>query len=151
MPSFVAPQESLAVKHGIHLGRARRWASVSLRPSRTKSVRLLAPAVEARPMAGRERRGFVEEEELGPAAPRHDLAPDASELADAGDPGLRRPAPAQQGARGRIMDDAAIAHEEPALRDGDDVAERRHPVLQRHRDAYGVGRVNRRNSSLALP
>lgn len=104
----------------------------------------LAPAEEAGPMPGRERGHLVQEKQFGPAgfAPRlvaalpvaaHRHAPHIAEFADADDPGLQRPAFFQQRLRFGVMDDAAIAHEQPALRHGVDDAERVDAILQRHR------------------
>ena len=83
-------------------------------------------------MTRRERGGLVEEEQLRPAPAAHDLPTHAAELAGADDPGLVSPAPPEQRTGRRVMDDAAIAHEEAALRDGDDFTEWRDPVLKRH-------------------
>ncbi len=62
----------------------------------------------------------------------HHLAPPAPEFADAGDPGRARPALFQQRLGRGIVDDAAIAGEQAAMRIGDDVAGGRDAVLQRH-------------------
>ena len=62
----------------------------------------------------------------------HHLAPPAPELADAGDPGRARPALFQQRLGRGIMDDAAVAGEQAAMRSGDDVAGGRDAVLQGH-------------------
>ena len=83
-------------------------------------------------MAGRERGRFIEKEQFGPAAAAHHLAPPAPEFADADEPGRARPALVQQRFGGGIMDDAAIAGEQAAVRVGDDVAGGRDAVLQRH-------------------
>ena len=83
-------------------------------------------------MPGSERNGFVVEEQLGPAAPGHDFAAHTPELADTDDPRLVSPAAREQRARGRVVDDAAVAHEQAALLDGNDLAEGSYAVLQRH-------------------
>ena len=83
-------------------------------------------------MPGRERDGFVEEEQLGPAAPAHDLAAHSPEITGADDPGLVSPATFQQRARGRVVDDAAVTREQATLFDGNDVAEGSDAILQRH-------------------
>lgn len=103
----------------------------------------LAPAEEAGPMPGRERGHLVQEKQFGPAgfAPRlvvalpvaaHRLAPHIAEFADADDPGVQRPAFFQQRLRFGVMNDAAIAHEQAALRHGVDDAERVDPILEWH-------------------
>src|ERR1700686_4884664 len=81
-------------------------------------------------MSRRERGRLVEKEQLGPAAAAHHLAPPSSEFADASKPRLARPAP-RQGLGCGIVDDAAIAGEHPAMRRGDNVAQRCDAVLQR--------------------
>jgi signal peptidase I len=83
-------------------------------------------------MPGRERDGFVEEEQLGPAPPAHDLAAHPPKFTGADDPGLVSPATFQQRARGRVVDDAAVTREQATLFDGDDVAEGSDAILQRH-------------------
>src|SRR6185312_180874 len=89
-------------------------------------------AEEAGAMAGGEGGGFIEEEQFGPAARCHHLAPPSPEFADAGNPGRARPALLQKRPGGGIMDDAAIAGEQAAVRGGDDVAGWRDAVLQGH-------------------
>ena len=54
----------------------------------------------------------------------------AAELEPAGDPALAREAPAD--APALVVEAAAVAVDEAARRVGDELAERRHPVLQRH-------------------
>ena len=79
------------------ISRARRSGdAIALLPRRAKPVGVVAAAEEARAMAGRERGGLVEKEQLGPAAAAHHLAPPAPEFADAGEPRRARPAPRQQ-------------------------------------------------------
>jgi hypothetical protein len=82
-------------------------------------------------VAGRERGRLVEEEELGEASRLQQRVPaPAAELEPAGDPALRRPAPADP--PGGVVQAAAVAVDEAARRIGDQLAERRDPVLQRH-------------------
>ena len=89
-------------------------------------------------MAGGQRRHLVEEEQFGPAGfalgtvAAHRLSPNVAEFADADDPGRQRPAFPQKRLRLRIVDYAAIAHEQAALGHGMDGAERIDPVLQWH-------------------
>ena len=97
--------------------RAREYLdAIALLPAAAKTVGVVAAAEEARAMAGRERGRFVEKEQLGPAPAAHHLAPPAPEFADAGDPGRARPALFQQSLGRGIMDDAAVAGEEAAMR-----------------------------------
>src|SRR5438552_1324107 len=104
-----------------------------------KPANLVNARVEYRPIAGlqrldrrRRRQHAIDIEQLGPALRPHHRAAPTAECTGADDPRLAGPAPRQQSPRRRIMDDAAIAGEEPALRNGDDLAKGRHPVLQRH-------------------
>ena len=113
--------------------------AIALLPRRAKAVGIVAAAEEAGAMAGRERGRFVEKEQFGPAPPAHHLAPPAPEFADAGDPRRARPALFQQGLCRGIMDDAAIAGEQAAMRGGDDVAGGRDAVLQGHVDLCEFG------------
>jgi len=83
-------------------------------------------------MAGRECNGLIVEEQFRPASPAHGLALHAAKLAGADDPRLVSPATPQQRPRGRVVDDAAVSHEQAALFDGDDIAEGSDTVLQRH-------------------
>src|SRR2546430_13552466 len=109
------------MKHGVDVARQHAPDAVALLPRCAKPVGVLAAAEEARAMSRRECSCLVEEEQLGPAAAAHHLAPAAFEFADASEPGLARPAP-RQGFRCGVVDDAAIAGERPAMQRGDDVA-----------------------------
>ena len=83
------------------------------------------------PVAGGEGGRLVQEKQFGVAAGRHrrPLPPLEGQAAD--DPGRRRPAPAGQ-TPAVVVQAAAVAHPGAAGRVGDDVAERRYAVLQRH-------------------
>ena len=132
MQPLLAALQPLAMQHGVDLARANVRNAIALLPRRAKPVGVVAAAEEARAMAGRERGRLVEKEQLGPAPPAHHLAPPAPEFADAGDPRRARPALLQQGLGRGIVDDAAIAGEQAAMRGGDDVAGGRDAVLQGH-------------------
>src|SRR5258705_9790041 len=119
------------MKHRVDVARQNTPHAIALLPRRAKPDGVVAAAEEARAMPCRERGRLVEEEQLGPAAAAHHLAPASLEFADASEPRLARPAP-RQGLRSGIVDDAAIAGEHPAMRGSDDVACWRDPVLQRH-------------------
>src|SRR5262249_3615636 len=69
-------------------------------------------------------------EQLGPAPSSHHLAPPPAEFGDADQPGRTRPAPLQERLRRGIMDDAAVAREQAAMRRSDDLAGRGDAVLQ---------------------
>ena len=135
MQSLLATVQPLAMQHGVDVTQADVCEAIALLPCRAKAVGVVAAAVEARAMAGGERSGLVEEEQFGPAASAHHLAPAPPEFADAYEPRLRSPALVQQGFGRGIMDDAAIAREKAALRRRDDVARGSHAVLQRHWNA----------------
>src|SRR3546814_14104155 len=82
------------------------------RPGGTERPGVGAAAVEAGTVAGSQGGRLVEEEQLGPAAPAHDVAPHVAERAQAHDPGLGGPAPRQQCPGGGVVDDAAVAGED---------------------------------------
>ena len=120
--SFLAAVEPLAMQHRVDVGRAKIGGAIALLPRRAKPVGVVAAAEEARAMTGRERGGFIEKEQLGPAPAAHHLAPPSPEFADAGQPRRARPALFQQGLGGGIVDDAAVAGEQAAMRIGDDLS-----------------------------
>jgi hypothetical protein len=130
MQPLPAALQPLAMQHGVDLARANVGHAVALFPAATKAVGIIAAAEEARAMAGGERGGLVEKEQLGPAPAAHHLAPPSPEFADAGDPRRARPALLQQRFRRGVVDDAAVAGEHAAMRGGDDVAGGRDAVLQ---------------------
>src|SRR5260221_9715701 len=120
------------MQHRIHLARENINHAVAFFPRRAKPVGIVAAAEEARAVSGRQRSRLIQEEQLGPAARAHHLAPPAPEFADAGDPDRGCPALFQQGLCRGVVDDAAIAGEHSAMRIGDDVARWRDPVLKGH-------------------
>jgi hypothetical protein len=96
-----------------------------------EAVVVLAPAQRTRAVARSERCRLVEEEELGePPGLQQGLALPPLELEPAGDPPLRRLAVAD--AALVVVKAAAVAVDEPTRRVGDELAQRRHAVLQRH-------------------
>src|SRR5690242_2360236 len=132
MESLLSTIEPLAMQHRIDVTRESVSDAIASLPRRLKFQGIIPAAVEARPMARRKRSGLVKEEQLGPAAAAHYLAPASPELADACQPRRARPAFAQQRPGRGVMDDATIAGEHAAMRIGDDLSKRRDPVLQRH-------------------
>lgn len=92
----------------------------------------LAPTEFAGPVTGGQRDGLVQEEKLGIGAGLHDGAMPGlvSEIAD--DPGLVAPSGAAKGLAG-VVENASIAHEEPARGIGDDIAGGKDSVLMGHR------------------
>src|SRR4051812_31119383 len=105
---LLAAGKTLAMQDRVDIRRQHIGDTIALLPCDTKTIGVVASAVEAGTMAGGQRGGFIEEEQFGPAAPAHYLAPPAAELADADQPGRVRPALFQQRLRRGIMDDAAV-------------------------------------------
>ena len=99
---------------------------------RHEPVVVLAPAERAGPVAGGERGRLVEEEQLREPARLQQPRPlPALELEPAADPALdgeAAPDPA-----GLVVEAAAVAVDETPGRVGDQLAERRDAILQRHR------------------
>ena len=122
MQPLAAMIQPLVMQYAIDITSANRRHAIALLPRRAKATRVLAPAEEAGTVARGERGGLVEKEQFGPAPLRHHVAAAAAELQDAGQPHRRRPALSQESFSRRIMDDAAIADKEPAMRRRDDVA-----------------------------
>lgn len=97
-----------------------------------EAVVVLAAALGARPVAGCERGGLVEEEEARIPAGRHRVrAVAAPELEPARDPALYLELPPY--ASIGVVEAAAIAVDESPFGHGDQVAERRHAVPAGHR------------------
>ena len=127
MQPFAAIRQPFAMQHLVHPGRRRPVSAIADRPGAAELLRSVAPAKKARTMSSRQCRRFVEEEELGPAAAAHHVASNALVVARADDPSLCRPPARQKRPRPRIVNDAAVAHEQSALGDRNDLAEGRHP------------------------
>ena len=123
-------RDALPVKSRIDRVRARvPW--MKPRPDREETPVILAAAEGARTVSGGESRSLVEEEELGKAPGLHQRMPmPASKREPAGDPALAVVAAAN--APARVVQAAAVPVDEAAGGVGDQLAERRDPVLQRH-------------------
>ena len=93
---------------------------------------VLAPALGARPVPGRERGRLVEEEQAGVAVRRHRPADAvaAAELEAARDPALHLPVAPDPAIR--VVQTPAVAVDEPTLGRRDQLPERRDAVLERH-------------------
>lgn len=92
---------------------------------------VLASAESARTVPCGECRRFVEEEQLREAARSHEgIAMPTLEFEPARDPAF--PVVATPDVPGFVVETAAICVHEPARRIGDELAERRHTILQRH-------------------
>ncbi len=120
--------DALVVQLGVDRVRTD-LAGVEPAPDRAEADVVLPPAEGARTMARREGRRLVEEEELREEARLEEAASlPALELEPAGDPPLRRIAPANPA--GRVVEAAAVPVDEPARRARDQVAEGRDAVLK---------------------
>ncbi len=114
--------EPFGVQDFVHRRRARALGLAG--EQRGETLGILAPAFEAGPVAGGQRRHLVEEEQFGVAvAP--DLAMAVVEIEPAADPLLRRPAPRRELALVVVNAPAAIAQQRAARGRGDEFAERR--------------------------
>ncbi len=122
MQPLLSTFQPLSMQHRVHFGREHTCNAIALFPRGAKPVGIVAAAIEARTVSGRERGRFVEKEQFGPAPAAHHLAPPSPEFADASEPRVGAPAPRQQRPGCGIMNDAAIAGEQTAMRRGDDVA-----------------------------
>src|SRR5688572_5893989 len=108
-----------------------RRTGVKPAPDLDKATVVLVATQPARPMPRRERGRFVEEEQLCEAARLHQRrAMPPAELKPTGDPPL--PAVAAADPPLPVVEASAIPINETAGRIGDQLAERRDPVLQRH-------------------
>src|SRR6266536_1884201 len=132
MAALVAAIEPLGMKNTIHLSRTRRHRFVPRgSPARRKRERVATAAFEAGPVPGRKRGRFVEKEQLGIAVLPNRAMP-SLELGDAADPLAGNPAPRAERAIVAMKPAAAVAHEQPAGGDGDELAGRSDAVLQGH-------------------
>ena len=118
------------VHHGCSDHAGIRGRKVPGRPGIAKGQEPGASTFGAGSMAGGEGRRFIEEEELGVAVRGHDRPMPTPELEHADEPSLDLPRP-KDVSRG-IVENAPIAHHRPLLRRGDDLAERRDPILSWH-------------------
>jgi uncharacterized protein (DUF1810 family) len=101
------------------------------RPDLSEPVVISAPALRARAMPGSQRRRLVEEEQLGVSPGRHQLCPTSvTEPKPAGNPSPGRVPPADLAML--VVQAAPVAVHEPPVGGGDQVAEGRYPVLERH-------------------
>jgi hypothetical protein len=100
-------------------------------PRRLEMLELRRAGRRSRPVTGGKRHSFIEKEQLGPAAPAHQLPAASLIVEDTNEPRLGRPAPAKQRFGCGVVDDPAVAGVKASLRDRDDIAKRGHPVLQR--------------------
>ncbi len=104
---------------------------VQLVPKCHKGAVVLTAAEGAGAMAGRERRSLVQEEQLRePPRLQEALPSPAAKLEPARDPALRCEATNDRPVH--VVQAAAVPVDEPSSRVGDELAERRHSVLQRH-------------------
>jgi hypothetical protein len=122
--------ETLAVE--LCVDRVRSGLARVERAPHPREVLVVRTAAErAGPVAGGERRCLVQEEELGEATGLEErVAPPAPEREAARDPALSAVAASQVAAP--VVEAAAISVHESARRFGDELAERGHPIADRH-------------------
>jgi len=105
-------------------------------PQRAETFVVVATALGARAVPGRERRRLVEEEKLGVPARLHQRrAAPVSKLQPAGDPAPAVVSPPDAAAL--VVQTASVAVHEAARRIRDQLAQRRNAVLERHA-SYGT-------------
>ena len=130
--------QSVRARHGVEalvvepdVDRVGSALAVQVEPLRCEAVVVLAAALGARTVAGRERRRLVEEEQLREPSRAHQRrAPPATELEAA-----RDPAPHLEVAPDTplgVVEAAAISVDEASRGVGDQLPERRHAVPERH-------------------
>ena len=113
---------------GVRSGRTR----MQLPPEREEAVVVLPPAQRARTVTGRQRGGFVEEEQLGELARLQErMAVPSTEAQPARDPALAVEAAADLPIC--VVQAAPVAVDETARGIGDELAEGRDAVPERHR------------------
>ena len=121
--------DPLPVEPGID--RVRAAVGMQLTPDGSEAVVVGAAAQGARAMTGSEGSRLVEEEQLGePPRLQQWPAQPAAELEPAADPPLSVIAAAD--AAVLVVEAAPVSVDQPTPRLGDEIAERRDPVLQRH-------------------
>jgi hypothetical protein len=119
-----------------------RLAGMRQLPQREEALVVLAPAERTGTVSGCERGRLVEEEQLGePAGLQERRAVPVLEAQAAGDPALAVVAPADP--PGFVVQAAAVPVDEPARRGGDQVAERRDPILTVVRPRCRASRASR--------
>jgi len=145
VPALGPPVEPLCVQHAIDLVRGHS------RPAgerRRECPRVGAPALEAGPVTGRQRRRLIEEEQLG-VAPAPNVSMPSLEVEAASNPPARDPAPSAEGLPVAMETAAAIAEQQAARSIGKQIAERIDAVGQRHCDS-SCGRPISNAENLAL-
>lgn len=122
------------MQHGVNLAAggfvAARQPRIARQPRRAESVGARSLAFKARAMPGRQGHGLVEEEELGVMAGLHQGETPAFTLKDADDPRFAAIRPNNLPLL--VVQNAPIAHEQPAQGQRGDVAKWGDPVWLRH-------------------
>jgi hypothetical protein len=124
------PNEPVRVQPRIDLRDAGHVASERQRPGPLERLVVPVAALAARPVPGRQPGRLVQEVQLGQPVRRPLLPASPLELQHADDPGPPAGVP-DQPARG-IVQQPAVPPEQAAIRHGDQVTLRRHPILPRH-------------------
>jgi hypothetical protein len=132
MQTLAAAGETFEMQHRVDVARfGYRHLSVS-RKSPLECLSRRSSAQEAWSMSGGEARRFVQEEQFGPTAGRHDGATDTAPVEGAYQPRPTGPAPLEQRAGLRIVDDPPISSEVSPLGRGHDVGHGCDAILERH-------------------
>jgi len=123
--------DPLGMKPGVDLVRPR-WPRVQFAPDLDEPNVVLPPAHRAWPVSRGERGGLVEEEQLRePARLHHRRTVPPPEPKATRDPACAAEAPTD--VAGLVVEAPSIAVHEPPRGVSDQLTERGHPVLQRHR------------------
>jgi hypothetical protein len=129
-------RQALGVEDAVHGRGAGRIVAGGATPGGGEASGIGAPALEAGSVAGGERGGLVEDEQLGvPVAP--DLPVAAAELGQAADPGAAAPAGGAEAAVGTMKAAATVAHHRAASGDGVERAVGGHAVRERRGSRQG--------------
>ena len=125
---------SLLVQHGIQHSCGRtgwaRHSRISFCPGFSKEIEAIPLAFGAGPVSGRQSGRFIEEEQLGIPAGRHDGAFSAFELKQADDPAFALKS--MPNLPMIVVQTAAVSHERPTRRGGYQCAKWGYAVLSWH-------------------
>src|SRR6516165_8946104 len=103
LPAFL---QALPMQRRVDVARVEVFHTVARFPGAAKADGIGAAAKKARSVAHRERGCLIQKEQLGPASPRHHLAPPSPEFANACEPCWCGPALLQKRLGCGIMNDA---------------------------------------------
>src|SRR5438046_10185083 len=116
MQPLASVVEPFTVQHCVHFrGRTQLYRPAE-RPCTSKRFCGFTTAEETRAMTCCKRDRLVQEEQLCPTAASHYVAAPPLKFAEAGEPGLGRPASVQRRPGRRVMNDRAVAGRYASLR-----------------------------------